>query len=97
MSSTTPEAKVKAQIKKLLGATDAWYFMPIPLYNRGIPDFIGVYRGQLFAVEAKAGKNKPTGLQSLVLEKIRSAGGAVFVINETNLDELKAYLQEEKV
>lgn len=95
MSSTTPESKVKAQIKKLLNATDAWYFMPIPLYNRGIPDFIGVYRGQLFAVEAKAGKNKPTGLQELVLAKIRAAGGAGFVINETNLQELEQYLKGE--
>jgi penicillin-binding protein-related factor A (putative recombinase) len=49
---------------------------------RGIPDFIGHYRGKFFAVEAKAPGKKPTGFQALQIAAIKASGGAVFVVSD---------------
>lgn len=54
----TPEGKVKDEIKAFLDSLGAecWYFMPMMMgYGRkGIPDFIGCYKGRFFSIEAKA-------------------------------------------
>lgn len=54
----TPEGKVKAGVTKFLDAlgNDCWYFMPMMMgYGRkGIPDIVGCYKGQFFAIECKA-------------------------------------------
>ena len=94
----TPENKVKAQIKALLHAYDiqpaakagtfaraeGWYYSAVqgPMSVRGIPDFIGHYRGKFFAVEAKAPGKKPTGFQALQIHSINVSGGAVFVVSD---------------
>jgi pantoate kinase len=87
----TPEAKVKAQIRKILDATKAYYAMPIGTGygNSGVPDFLVCHQGNFIGIEAKAGKGKTTALQEKHLADIRAAGGTTFVINETNLDQLK--------
>lgn len=89
----TPEGKVKAAIKKLLDENNIYYFMPATGgYGRsGVPDIVGCYRGIFFAIETKAGTNKPTALQERELKRIRDAGGMACVINENNLDELIAW------
>lgn len=91
----TPEGKVKAQIKKILTEMDVWFFMPPANgYGRaGIPDFIGCLRGRLIAIEAKAGKGKTTALQDREIERINSSGGFAVVVNEHNVDTLKATLE----
>jgi pantoate kinase len=87
----TPEAKVKAQIRKILDATKAYYAMPIGTGygNSGVPDFLVCHQGNFIGIEAKAGKGKTTALQEKHLADIRAAGGVTFVINETNLNQLK--------
>lgn len=93
--AATPEAKVKAQIKKILAEYDAYYAMPIgSMYgNSGVPDFLCCVGGVFIAIEAKAGKGKTTGLQDKHLSDIRKAGGLALVVNETNLGELRALLE----
>lgn len=90
----TPEGKVKARVKKLLDEYGAYYFMPATggFGKSGVPDIVGCYKGQFFAVECKAGNNKPTALQEKQMEKIRATEGAAFVINEDNLEELGLWL-----
>lgn len=94
----TPESKVKKAVKEVLdaGAPNVWYCMPMgTMYGRsGVPDFVGVAYGFFFSIEAKAGKNKPTGLQNLVLNKIREADGYALVINENNIDDIIDMIQE---
>lgn len=92
-----PEKKVKDRIAKTLKELGAWYFMPPANgYGRaGIPDFIGILRGRPFAIEAKAGKNKPTALQLRELALIKAAGGFAIIVNEENVEELKALLSEQ--
>ena len=69
--------------------------MPIgTMYSRiGVPDIIGSYQGNFFAIECKAGSNKPTALQEREMEFIRRAGARVAVINETNIDDIKTMLE----
>ena len=84
----TPEAKVKKRVVQQLKLLDAYYFYPVTGgYGRsGVPDIIGCYKGKFFAIECKAGTNKPTPLQALNLEQIMLTGGIALVINEENVD-----------
>ena len=77
----TPEGKVKAEIKKVLADYNCWYFMPMMNgYGRsGIPDFVGCYKGQFFAVEAKAQDGKLTPNQEREAVAIHTAGGRVLL------------------
>ena len=92
--ASTPEVKVKRQIRKLLDDAGAYYAMPIGTGygNSGVPDFLICHKGRFIAVEAKAGSNKPTALQEMHLQKISDRGGIALVINETNLDLLQKEL-----
>lgn len=92
--ASTPEVKVKKQIRKLLDEAGAYYAMPIGTGygNSGVPDFLICHRGRFIAVEAKAGNNKPTALQEAHMARIRNNGGTALVVNEDNLQELKELL-----
>lgn len=92
--ASTPEVKVKKEIRKLLDEMGAYYAMPIGTGygNSGVPDFLICMGGRFIAVEAKAGTNKPTALQEAHLEKIRQARGIALVINETNINQLRETL-----
>ena len=92
--ATTPEAKVKKQIRAVLDAHGAYYAMPIGtgFGNSGVPDFLVCVGGRFIGVEAKAGKGKTTALQDANLAKIRANGGLALVISEANINELKEIL-----
>jgi Holliday junction resolvase len=91
---TTPEKKVKNDIKKLLNSLpNCWYFMPASngFGRAGIPDFVGHINGMFFAIEAKAKGGKPTALQIQEMISISTAKGAVWLIDEVT-EELKTNL-----
>jgi len=91
----TPEGKVKDAVKKLLKTYNLWYFMPATfgMGTSGIPDIVGILPdGVLIGIETKAGKNKPTELQTRQLAAINAAGGVGIWVNETTL-----YLLEEAI
>jgi len=92
--ASTPEAKVKAAIRKILDTTHAYYAMPVGsgYGNSGVPDFLVCHNGQFIGIEAKAGKGKTTALQDVHLQRIRDAGGIALVVNETNINELTELL-----
>ena len=92
--ASTPEVKVKKQIRKLLDELGVYYAMPIGTGygNSGVPDFLICASGKFIGVEAKAGKNKPTLLQEEHRRRIRSAGGVAMVVNEDNINELREAL-----
>lgn len=90
----TPESKVKAKIHALLKAHGAYavnYIGGISA-NNGTPDILACLHGRFIGIEAKAGTNKPTDLQTLNLKRIDEAGGLALVINETNLSYLEVML-----
>lgn len=90
----TPEAKVKAKVKKLLDELRIFYFLPVSngMGTMGIPDIIGCFNGLFIAIECKAGKGKLTALQERAIARIKAAGGFTFVAREDNINELKGLL-----
>jgi pantoate kinase len=93
--ATTPEAKVKAKIKKTLKDNGVYYAMPIGTGygNSGVPDFLCCVNGHFLAIEAKAGKGTTTALQEKNLREIKEAGGVAAVIAETQLEYLGQLIQ----
>jgi|LauGreDrversion4_2_1035121.scaffolds.fasta_scaffold45767_3 hypothetical protein len=90
----TPESKVKAKIHAVLKSRGAYavnYIGGISA-NNGTPDILACLNGRFIGIEAKAGKNKPTDLQTLNLKRIDAAGGLALVINEENLPLLEDIL-----
>ena len=81
---------VVAQLKLL----KAYYFYPVTggYGGSGVPDIVGCYKGKFFAIECKAGKNKPTPLQQKNIDSIAAQGGAVWVVNEENMKGVTAWL-----
>lgn len=92
----TPEVKVKRKVVAQLKALGAYYFYPVTggYGGSGVPDIVGCYRGKFFAIECKAGKNKPTPLQEKNIDAIAKQGGAVRVVNEDNLEGVTKWIAE---
>ena len=86
----TPEAKVKKRVVDQLKSLGAYYFYPVTggYGSSGVPDIVGCYNGRFFAIECKAGTNKPTALQQKNIDAIRTSGGAAIVVNESNMMEV---------
>jgi Holliday junction resolvase len=91
----TPEAKVKAKIKKILKDNGVYYAMPIGTGygSSGVPDFLCCVNGNFLAVEAKAGKGTTTALQEKNLREIKECGGTAAVIAEEQLEYLEQLIQ----
>ena len=85
--AATPEKKVKDKVRKMLTDEGAYHFMPAThgYGTSGVPDIVGCYKGRMFAIECKAGSNRPTALQMKNLAAISTAGGYTEVINEENI------------
>ena len=92
----TPEGKVKAKVRRMLDAASVYYFMPATGgYGRsGVSDIVGCCDGKFFAIECKAGKNTTTALQRRELRAIEDAGGYALVINEANIEQVTAVLEQ---
>jgi hypothetical protein len=90
----TPEAAVKASVKKILDELGIYHFSPYMagMGRAGVPDIICCCNGRFVGVECKAGKGKTTALQDRELAAIHAAGGFSFVVRETNMAELKERL-----
>jgi pantoate kinase len=93
----TPEVKVKAKIKKILKDNNVYFAMPIGTGygSSGVPDFLCCVNGNFLAIEAKAGKGTTTALQEKNLKQIKESGGITAVIYETNVDDLRAWIEKE--
>jgi hypothetical protein len=84
--ATTPEGKVKKLIKAVLDARKPalWYFMPVPGALGGKTlDFIGLYYGMFFTIEAKRPGERPTDYQGDLISTLNAAYGANFVVDDT--------------
>ena len=76
---TTPEGRVKAEIKAWLKEQGAYLFMPVQSgYGASTIDILACLNGRFIGIEVKAGKNGPTARQKLTLDAIIKAGGLAF-------------------
>jgi Holliday junction resolvase len=96
--ASTPEKKVKDKVVKLLKQRGVYYFYPVSggYGMSGVPDVVCCVNGKFLGIECKAGSNKPTPLQEKNLSAIRAAGGTALVVNETNINEVEVYLNEQR-
>jgi hypothetical protein len=94
--ANTPETKVKRKVTVILNKYNAYFFYPPSngFGRAGIPDIIACYCGQFIAIECKAGKNITTALQRRELGAIEDAGGYALVINESNIEQVTAVLDQ---
>lgn len=53
-----------------------------PHIHKGTADILGQYKGRFFAIEVKAGYNKPSEHQKKFLGKIKENGGVAFWTND---------------
>jgi hypothetical protein len=93
----TPEKKVKDKVKKVLDLLNCYYFFPATggFGKSGVPDIVACIEGRFVGIECKANGNKPTPLQEKNLKDIGFNGGIALVIDETNVSELKQWLEGE--
>jgi len=79
---STPESKIKEQVKVLLRKYQAYFHMPV-MNGLGAPtlDFVCCLKGRYFGIETKAPGKKPTPRQENTMKQIREAGGLAFVID----------------
>jgi len=86
---STPESRVKDDVKKLLTERGIWYYMPVQTgYGvGGIPDFICCWKGLFIALETKAPgrENAVTPLQFRTMDAIRTHGGRATVISSATV------------
>jgi pantoate kinase len=87
--ASTPEGKVKAKIKAILKEHNVYYAMPMGtgFGNSGVPDFLCCVNGEFLAIEAKAGKGKPTALQEKNMRDIAAAGGRALVVSDDSISQ----------
>ena len=91
----TPEAAVKKKVVAVLKAHGVYYFYPVTggYGMSGVPDIVCCYKGKFFAIECKAGDNKPTALQQKNIDAIRAQRGLAIVVNEDNINEVSQILE----
>lgn len=95
----TPEAKVKKKVTNILKEHGVYYFYPVTggYGMSGVPDIVCCYNGRFLAVECKAGSNKTTALQDKNIRQIRECGGTALVINEDNIEEVRAWITTQSI
>jgi hypothetical protein len=83
---STPEGRVKNEVKKQLKALGAYQHWPV-LNGMGAPslDCICCVQGYYVGIETKAPGKHPTPRQQLTIEQIRAAGGIALVIDSVEL------------
>ena len=86
----TPENKIKALLVKYLKSVENLFYYSAtagPYSTSGIPDIVGCYLGEFFAIEVKApGRRKEkdrgaSALQVMQMDKIRASGGFAIVFD----------------
>ena len=86
---TTPEGRVKNEVKKQLKALGAYQFWPVQTgMGATTVDCLACYQSYFIGIETKAPGKKPTPRQEVVLTQIREAGGITLVIDSVDMARL---------
>lgn len=90
-----PETKFKNIFRKHLDEIPESFFFKMQLVSlRGVPDYLGVVRGRMVALELKVGKNKEDALQGWTLNKLARCGAFVAIVRPENFREVLKQLGE---
>lgn len=90
------EKSFENKIKDFLDSIGAvWYKQFGCSYTKaGTPDLLCCVNGRFVAVEVKAEKGRPSPLQLYNINKIRKAGGAVYLLYPKDFEEFKQDMME---
>jgi hypothetical protein len=91
MLEKTIKLAVKKRLKELGPECHSHWPVQIGLGDPTL-DCIGCYQGAYFGIETKRPGAKPTKLQWLTIEKIRAAGGLVYIID--NVEDARALFSD---
>ena len=72
MTETQFKCKMMTLIRKELPG--AWVHHPAEKFVSGIPDLFILHKGIFAAIELKVGRNKPSAIQLVTLERLGQAG-----------------------
>lgn len=88
------EDLVKKQVKQILDAAGAYWFMPPAngFGRAGIHDFVGCLNGQYIGIECKGTDGRWTALQQREHERVLAHGGFSMCVTPDNINELKKEL-----
>ncbi len=89
------EAALIQKIRKYLAAVPECFFWKEhggQYGTAGIPDIIVCYKGRFIGLEAKVGRNNPTKLQEVTIDRINAAGGIAVVVR--TVDDVKAVIEK---
>ena len=91
MAKATPEGKVKKKLIDFLKSlgSDCFFYMPVQngMGQTGIPDVMAIINGVPFAFECKATpKQHPTVLQAYALDRIQTARGYAWVVDNESVE-----------
>ncbi len=78
------ESNLTKTILKYLRCLDgcyAWKAHGGRFGTAGIPDIVCCYHGTFYAFEVKVPGKKPTDIQQAMIDRMKAAGGRVFVVN----------------
>ena len=89
------EKDVKKAVKAILDADGWFWWMPAAngMGTTGVSDFCALKAGCFLAIETKFGKNPATPLQKAFLTSVRATDNFAFLVSETTVDYLKAYIE----
>lgn len=89
------EKDVKKEVKKILDKHKwFWWMPPANGFGKvGVSDFNAIRGGVFMAIETKFGKNQPTVHQRAFLSSVAAEDGFGFLVNEKNLDWLRAFME----
>lgn len=79
-------------MKNLRSVNQSWWVKVNDKFTKGLPDILGCWEGQFYAIELKREGYEPTPLQEHVLKKINLAGGTVQWFD--NYESFKTWFQK---
>lgn len=92
----TPEGKVKAEVRRVLKAWQAYTFMPVQMgYGPATIDILACIRGRFVGIETKrlGGLAHVTRRQLDCMDQIRAAGGLAYAVDSGEM--LDQYLRQD--
>lgn len=91
---TTPEGKVKKEVKRILESHEIYYYMPVPsgYGRRGPGDFLCCVNSKFLSIEAKGPDGKETELQEEDSKAVRKSKGLKLIIKMENLYYLESFI-----
>lgn len=93
---STPEGRVKKEVKKILAKYDIYYYMPVPhgFGRRGVGDFICCVAGYFLAIETKKDKEELTELQEEDMKWVQRSKGIKLKIGPNDLSKLELVIRQ---